>query len=295
MGDGQQTDIRPVKAACHLVGGHADLFDQPHLVGVHRGQAVEQIDLFPVGGRVTEHTQRVKGGNRILCLLSVIHALRLINDNDRVCVLDVADGRFSVEPVLLLIDDILRLAESVNIDNHDLNIAAGGEKAHIGQLGRVVNEIAAGCVVVKGGKMLLGDLQRLIHALSDGNRRDHDDKLGKTVLLMQLKNRLGVNVGLARSCLHLNGELISHQVIRLGQIVPLLNRPHIGQQRLSADMQDVSNTEFCLQDSLISALLHAKSSGGSPLALKEGVNSVDGGGLEILLFEFELHPYSPNL
>lgn len=289
MGNGQQPDIRPIEPARHLVGGHADLLHQPHLVSIHRGQAVEQVDLFPVGGRIPEHTQRVQRGDSVLGLLRAVHALGLVNDNDRVRVLNVTNRRLAVEPVLLLVDDVLRLAESVNIDYHDLNIAAGGEGTHIGQLCGVVDKIAAGRVVVEGGKMLLGDLQGLIHALPYSDGRDYDDKLGKAVLFMQFKNRLGVNVGLARPRLHLNGKLISRQIVRLGQVIPLLNRPHIGPQRLFADTKSVSNTVFRLQDSLISTLLHAKGSGGSPLSLKEGADGINGSGLEVLLLEFEFH------
>ena len=172
----------------------------------------------------------MKRSNRVLGFLGAVHALGLVNDDNGVGVLDVADCRFAVEPVLLLVDDILRFSECVNIDNHDLNIGAGGKRAHIGQLGGIVDEIPAGRVIIERGKMLLGDLQRLIHALPNGDGRHDDDKLGKAELLVQLKNRLGINVGLARPCLHLNGKLISHQVVCLWQIVPLLNCLHIGQQ-----------------------------------------------------------------
>ena len=151
----------------------------------------------------------MKGSDRVLRLLCAVHALGLVNDDNGVGVLDVTNCRLAVEPVLLLVDDILRLPESVDIDNHDLNITAGGERTHIGQLCGIVYKIAAERVVVEGGKMLLGDLQGLIHTLPDGDGWNYDDELGKAVLLVQLKNRFGVNVGLARSCLHLDRKLIS--------------------------------------------------------------------------------------
>ena len=64
MKDGQQSDIGPAKAACYLVGGCPDLFDQPPLAGVQSSQAAEQIDLFPVGGGISEYTADKKS-NRI--------------------------------------------------------------------------------------------------------------------------------------------------------------------------------------------------------------------------------------
>ena len=127
-----------------------------------------------------------------------------------------------------MVDDVLRFSECVNIDNHDLNIGTCGKRAHIGQLGGIVDEIPAGRVIIERGKVLLGDLQGLIHALPNSDGRHDNDKLGKAELLVQLKNRLGVDVGFARPRLHLNGELIARQIVRLRQIVLLLDCPHIG-------------------------------------------------------------------
>lgn len=143
--------------------------------------------------------------------------------------------------------------------------------------------------------MLLGDLQRFIHTLPDGDGGNHDDELSKVVLLVQFKDRLGVNVGFSRPRLHLDGKLVACQIIRLWQIVPFLNRLHIGQQRFFANTKGVPDTVFRLQDSLISALLHAKSGGGSPLTLEKRADSINGSGLEILLFEFEFHILSPRV
>ena len=54
--------------------------------------------------------------------MSAVHALRLVNDNDRAGCADIAYRRVAVQFVLLLVDNIFSLAESVNIDNHNLNI-----------------------------------------------------------------------------------------------------------------------------------------------------------------------------
>ena len=55
-------------------------------------------------------------------------------------------------------------------------------------------------------KMLRRHLESLIHALADGDARHDDDKLAPAVTPVQLKNRLYVNVGLARPRLHLHIE-----------------------------------------------------------------------------------------
>lgn len=41
VGHGQQPHIGLVKPTGYLIGGHSNLLHQPHLVGIHRGQAVQ--------------------------------------------------------------------------------------------------------------------------------------------------------------------------------------------------------------------------------------------------------------
>ena len=216
LGDGQQSDIGPVEAARLMVGGYADLLDQAHLAGVYRSQPVEQIHFFPMSSGVAEHAQRVERGNGVLGLLGAVYALGLINNDNRVCALNVSNCRLAIEPVVLLINHILRFPESVNVDNHDLDIAADRKLSYIGQLRGVVDEVAAGWIVIEGGKVLLCDLQGLIYTLPNGDGRHNDNKFGKTILSVQLKNRLSVNKGLSRPGLHLNGKLIPCQSICLG-------------------------------------------------------------------------------
>ena len=45
--------------------------------------------------------------------------------------------------------------------------------------------------------MLGRDLERFVHAFTDGDAGDHDDELGPAVALVQLEHRLDVAVGLA--------------------------------------------------------------------------------------------------
>ena len=42
-----------------------------------------------------------------------------------------------------------------SFDNHNLDVRAGSKLPHVGQLGGIVNEIAAGGIVIERGKMLL--------------------------------------------------------------------------------------------------------------------------------------------
>ena len=69
----------------------------------------------------------------------------------------------------------------VNIDDHDLDIGAGGKLPHVGQLGRIIDKVSAGRIVIERRKMLLRCLQGFIHALADGYAGHNNDKLGKTI------------------------------------------------------------------------------------------------------------------
>ncbi len=227
MGNGKQFDIRAVKAVCHLVAGYAYLFDKSHLVCVNRGKAVKQIDFFPVRCGVTKHTKRRKGRNRIFCLLGIVHALRLVDDDDGVGGLYVSDSCVTVQPVMLLVYDIFSLSESVNIDNHNLDICAVRKLPYIGQLCAVIDEITAGSIIIECGKMLLCALQRFIYALADRHAGNDDDKLGKTMQTVQFINGFRINVCLARPCFHFNGKLPPLQIPCLGQPVFPLYRLHI--------------------------------------------------------------------
>ena len=130
---------------------------------------------------IAEYAQRIKRGNRLLGLLRIVYALRLVNDNDGICRLYVAYRRIAVELVLLLVNDVFRLTECVNIDDHDLDIGADGKLPHVGQLRRIIDKVSAGRIVIERRKMLLRCLQGFIHALADGYAGHNNDKLGKTI------------------------------------------------------------------------------------------------------------------
>ena len=113
----------------------------------------------------------------------------------------------AAQPILGLVDDILRLLESVDANNRHFDVGASGELSHIGQLGGVIDKVPARYIVVLQAKMLLRDLKGFVDTLPDGHRRYHDNKFGKAVLAVQLKDGLGVNVGLTGAGFHLNTEL----------------------------------------------------------------------------------------
>ena len=139
---------------------------------------------------------------------AAVHALRLVHDQDGARGLDQVDGLLAAGLLAVLVEvvDVL-LVDGADRHHHDLDVRAGGEVAHLAELGGVVEEVVEGRVGVEALEVLLGDLERLVDALLDRHRGHHDDELGEAVALVQLEDRAQVDVGLAGAGLHLHGEV----------------------------------------------------------------------------------------
>ena len=136
--------------------------------------------------------------------------------------------------------------------------------------------------------MLFGDFKRFIYALSDCNGRNNDDKLGKAVTLMQLKNRLGVNLSLSGTSLHLHTEgktrlaVIIENIVRHRQVVSSLNLVHILKQRCGGNVDLIPNAQ--VEQAL---LVHRDFKGRGQLLLTfEQINDrIHRVGLKLLVFK----------
>ena len=80
---------------------------------------------------VPQHTQGVQCGNGFLVLGDVVYALGFVDDDNGMGILDKPHGGYAVEPILGLIDDVLRLLEGVDVNNHHFDVRTGGELPHI--------------------------------------------------------------------------------------------------------------------------------------------------------------------
>ena len=193
-----------------------DLLDELQLEGPHRIESVDEVVGIPVGGGIAERAERIQRLDGLLRLVGRIHALRLVDDDDRPRRLHELDGLAAGELVALLVDDVALLlflgageilAEGVDVDDQDLQRVAGGELAQPVDLLGVVDEMLEGQVVVERPEVLGGDLDVLEHAFADGDARHDDDELLEAVAPRQLEDRAQVDVGLARAGLHLDREM----------------------------------------------------------------------------------------
>ena len=133
--------------------------------------------------------------------------------------------------------------------------------------------------------MLLSDLKGLVHALPDGHRRHHNDKLGESVLAVQLKDGLGVNVGLAGAGFHLNAELTVLRRRGQGQVVPFLDSVHIGGQCLLVNIEGIALAHF-REKGCLPLIHYGEGALGFLLAGKQIYYGVDRIRLEGLVLKF---------
>ena len=137
--------------------------------------------------------------------------------------------------------------------------------------------------------MFFGDFQRLIYALSDRNRRNNNDELGKAVPLMQFKNRLGINVGFAGAGLHFYAEgktrstVLVGNIVRHRQIVSALNLVHIFKQRRGGNINFVSHSQTVKQALLIGR--YFKGGGKLLLPFEQINNRIHRVGLKLLILK----------
>ena len=178
---------------------------------------------------------------------------------------------------------------TVDVDDHDFDVGAGCELAHIGQTGAVVNEITARNTVVENAEVLLRDLQRFVHPLADGHGRHHDDELGEAETLVQLKDGFGIDVGFPGSRLHFHAELPAFQIMRHGQGIAFLHCLHVGEHGGVINEQGIADAVLIFQQGKLFALDNGKGGGLLFLTDEQVGHGIDGGCLERLFDEFEFH------
>ena len=91
--------------------------------------------------------------------------------------------------------------------------------------------------------MILGNLERLVDHLLDGDGRYDDDELGEAVAFVQLEDRAQVDISLAGPRLHLHSEVAGIQGIGGWQTVTELNDIQVFEDFLIEQGQSVADAE----------------------------------------------------
>ena len=202
------------------------------IIGVQRVKPIDHVVFFLVRGGIAQRKERLELFETFLGLLA-LHALRLVDDQDWICLCNDVNGLAAAKGIELFINNALILAgiERLHVDDHDVDRAVGCKAVYLRQAVRIVDK-KADFLVVFACKMLLCGLERFIDAFADGDGRHDDDKLAPAVALVQLIHRFDIGIGLARSGFHLDGKIDARpgQLIRGFQAAPALHRAQVVQQ-----------------------------------------------------------------
>ena len=128
----------------------------------------------------------------------------------------------------------------LSVDDHDVDTRITGEGIQLIQVAAVIDEEARLPAVVLH-EVVRRDFKGLLHALTDGDARNHNDELAPAIALIQLEQGLDVDVGLARAGLHLDIQRApSHRSDELGgwmNVALVLERLDIAQNLLIRQME----------------------------------------------------------
>ena len=94
--------------------------------------------------------------------------------------------------------------------------------------------------------MIFGDLERFIYTFLDGNRRDDNHKLGKTIVFVKFIDRAQVDIGFACAGFHFNIKIIVAfcQSLTLLEAIAQLNVLQILQDGFFIQVKAVADAVF---------------------------------------------------
>ena len=268
------------------------------VIGAQRVKPIDHIVFFLMRGGIAQRKERLELFEAFLGLFA-LHALRLVDDQNRIRLCNNIDGLAAAEGIKFFVNDALVLAgiERLHVDDHDVDRAVGCKAVYLCQAVGIVDK-KADFLVVFARKMLLRGLERFIDALADGDGRHNDDELAPAVALVQLIHRFDIGIGLARSGFHLDGKIDAWpgQLIRGFQAVPALHRAQVVQQppvcqlrhkRLitEADLGIIGAYLHARQIAKIAAIRHR----AVRLAAEHVADGIGGFRLKRLVLELQLH------
>jgi len=218
--DGDESEERLVCIRLAFDPCHFDLLDEPLPIRVDWRKPVDEVVRIAVRRAVSQCHERRQRRQRADSDLA-LHILRLVEDQDRTRLLYEMDRLLALKPVGLADDEIGRSVE--RIDGHDLELDAVRQRKLTDdvQAVGVVRVVAIGQVLVQVGEMLLRDRERFQYAFANGDRGDDDDELSQAVTSAQLECRPEIDVRLARTGFHLDGEVREAPTGRTGDCLDL--------------------------------------------------------------------------
>ena len=187
---------------------HLDALDELLVEAVDGVELVELVLHAHGRRRIAQGAERMEASHGLQLFVRADRRLRLVDDDDGIRLAQKLDGtRPAKLLVVVAIDEVHFLLKSVDDDDHDLDVRIHGEVANLLDMVAVIDEIIVRHIVVKLTKMLLRDVERLLHTLFDGVARHDDGELREAVPLVQFQQGAQIDVRLARARLHLDVEM----------------------------------------------------------------------------------------
>ena len=271
------------------------------IIGVQRVEPIDHVIFFLVCSGIAQRKERLELFEALLGLLA-LHALRLVDNQNRIRLCNNIDGLAAAERIELFVNDALVLAgiERLHVDDHDVDRAVRCKTVNFRQTVRIVDE-KADFLIIFARKMLLRGLERFIDALADGDGRHDDDELAPAVALVQLVHCFDVGIGFARAGFHFNREIDARpgQLVRGFEPVSALHRAQVVQQlsvrqlrhkRLisEADLGIIGAYLHARQIAKIAAIRHR----AVRLAAEHVADGIGGFRLKRLVLELKFHDIS---
>ena len=224
-----------------------DALDELFIEAVDGVELVELVLHAHGRRRIAQGAERMETSHGFQLVFRADRRLRFVDDDDGVRLAQQLDGTRPAELlVVVAIDEVHFLLKSVDDDDHDLDVRVHSEVTNLLDMVAVIDEIIVCHIVVKLTKMLLRDVERLLHALLDGVARHDDGELREAVPLVQFQQGAQIDVRLARARLHLDVEMqFLPETFRLRQAVPRLDGTHILQQIFLVKTQKIPHALLC--------------------------------------------------
>ena len=281
-----------------------NFLDQPLIVRLHRVKAVHHVidAVRLVGCGIAECQQRAKFFQPFLGLLA-FHRLGLVNNQDWIRLCDNINRAAGTKLVQFHVNAPCILpfgVECLGIDDHNIDGAVRRKAVNFRKLCRIVDE-EPDLLAVFLRKMLLGHLKGFVNTFSNGDAGYNHDELTPTVVLVQLVHGLDIGIGLADTCLHFNGQVITAlQLVRRFDLVgalyllQMLQNQLFGKLRHNALVAPAGEVRVICHRLLAVASVHQI--GGGQIRLSgENVNDCFCRiRLKFLMFELEFHLSTPS-
>ena len=144
--------------------------------------------------------------------------------------------------VVVAVDKIGAFLESVNGNDHNLNIVRCSEVTNFFDMVAIIDKSVIIHIAIQSPEMFPCDVESFLHAFFDGDTWHDDDKFGKAVSLVEFQECTKIHIGFSRAGFHFDVKVeFPAQGNRLRQTMPKFYLPDIFQNIFFVQFQTIAN------------------------------------------------------